>query len=657
MKNNFKKHLLTALSLLFVTTVAAHDFEVNGIYYKITNTVENTVAVTYKGNNYTSYSNEYTGNIIIPQSVTYNGISYNVTSIDKYTFYTCTSLNSVRIGENIIDIGKYAFYGCTNLLKIDIPNNVINIGEYVFSNCTGLNSVVLSSNIKNISKGCFQYCTLLTDINIPSGIAIIDDYAFRECINLLNISVPNSVIHIGNYAFYNCDKLESITIPNSVMTIGSYAFSSCSHLTNIEIPDGVESIAAGAFHYCTSLKSIKIPNTIKTISYKMFFHCDSLEYIVIPFGITSVQDEAFAYCSSLLNIIIPNSITLIRTYAFRNCTSLINIKIPESVTDIEDYAFAECTRLESAAIGNGVKNIGVSAFENCTNLKELIIGKSVTNIGNRAFYGCSTLTNITSFIPAENIFEISDDRNYGVFGNINKYNCILQVPFGAKKVYELTSGWNKFTNIVEQEKTFFDLTVTSAGYATLYLDKAVEIPSCVEVYTANAVDGEYLKMQLVENLVPANTGVIIKADADTYIFPYVDYEVLAINNNLLNGTIVNEYINVPTGSKAYVLSIVDGEVGMYLAELNDGRFLNNANKAYLLLSSNGLDIYDDKVIDTSTGGQLSNGFRFDFGGTTTVEDVKTEIGEINAIYDLQGRKVTNPTNGIYIINGKKVLIK
>ena len=166
-----------------------------------------------------------------------------------------------------------------------------------------------------------------------------------------------------------------------------------------------------------------------------------------------------------------------------------------------------------------------------------------------------------------------------------------------------------------------------------------------------------MKMQQVENFVPANTGVIIKADADTYIFPYVDYEVPAICNNLLNGTIVNEYINVPTGSKAYVLSIVDGEVGMYLTELNDGRFQNNANKAYLLLSSNGLNIYDDKVIDTSAGGQLSNGFRFDFSGITTVEDVRFESSDAKACYDLQGRKSDTTSKGLYIIDGRKVLVK
>ena len=233
----------------------------------------------------------------------------------------------------------------------------------------------------------------------------------------------------------------------------------------------------------------------------------------------------------------------------------------------------------------------------------------------------------------------------------------VRVSTVAEYSFVVSANAQYVAKFKEQEKPFFDLTVTSAGYATLYLDKAVEIPTGVEVYIANAVDGEYLKMQHVENLVPANTGVIIKADAGKYIFPYVDYEVPAICNNLLNGTIVNEYINVPTGSKAYVLSIVDGEVGMYLTELNDGRFLNNANKAYLLLSSNGLNIYDDKVIDTSAGGQLSNGFRFDFGGITTVEDVRFESSDAKVCYDLQGRKVDTPSKGLYIIDGRKVLVK
>ena len=125
---------------------------------------------------------------------------------------------------------------------------------------------------------------------------------------------------------------------------------------------------------------------------------------------------------------------------------------------------------------------------------------------------------------------------------------------------------------------------------------------------------------------------------------------------MLQGTAVTEYITAIDRVNYYVLSIVDGVVGMYKVALDGGRFVNNANKAYLQLERKSLGMYDDEF-DTSTGGQLSNGFRFDFGGITGIDEVKGENGEVKTIYDLQGRKVEIPNKGIYIIDGKKVLVK
>ena len=98
-------------------------------------------------------------------------------------------------------------------------------------------------------------------------------------------------------------------------------------------------------------------------------------------------------------------------------------------------------------------------------------------------------------------------------------------------------------------------------------------------------------------------------------------------------------------------------VGMYRPKLTDGQFLNNANKAYLALESDDLGIFDDETNTEDEGGQLSNRLRFDFGGTTGIQisELKTQNSEI--IYDLQGRRVENPTKpGIYIVNGRKVVM-
>lgn len=127
------KHLFTALLLMVATVAMAHDFEVGGIYYSILS--EKTVGVTYRGDSYNSYSNEYTGSVDIPSMVTYNDLTYSVTSIGDFAFDGCTGLTSVTIGNGVTNIGDYAFSYCKGLTNITIPNSVTRIGSLAFYYC------------------------------------------------------------------------------------------------------------------------------------------------------------------------------------------------------------------------------------------------------------------------------------------------------------------------------------------------------------------------------------------------------------------------------------------------------------------------------------------------------------------------------------------
>ena len=124
------QHLFTALLLLCTTAVAAHDFEVDGIYYNITDATNKTVAVTYRGDSYSSYSNEYTGDMVIPESVTYNGNTYSVTNIGGYAFFYCSGLTSIVIPNSVTKVGHYSFWNCTSLkeLYIEDAEGALEIG-------------------------------------------------------------------------------------------------------------------------------------------------------------------------------------------------------------------------------------------------------------------------------------------------------------------------------------------------------------------------------------------------------------------------------------------------------------------------------------------------------------------------------------------------
>ena len=125
------KHLFTALLLICTTVASAYNFEVDGICYNIIDATSKTVEVTY----YSTYSNKYSGSVVIPENVVYKGVEYSVTSIGGSAFEGCSSLSSIEIPNSVTSIGEYAFTRCSSLSSIEIPNSVTSIGKYAFNGC------------------------------------------------------------------------------------------------------------------------------------------------------------------------------------------------------------------------------------------------------------------------------------------------------------------------------------------------------------------------------------------------------------------------------------------------------------------------------------------------------------------------------------------
>ena len=307
--------------ILLPLVASAQDIEVQNadgvtIYYNyINNGTE--LEVTFRGIHFSDYSDEYQGNVVIPEEVTYMNRTRSVTSI-----------------------GNEAFSNCSRLTSVTIPNSVTSIGGKAFRGCSGLTSVTIGSGVTSIGGEAFRGCSGLTSVTIGSGVTSIGDYAFYYCSGLTSITIPNSVTSIGGAAFANCSGLTSVTIPNSVTSIGSNAFDGCSRLTSVTIPNSVTSIGSSAFYGCYRLTSVTIPNSV-----------------------TSIGDSAFYGCKGLTSITIPNSVTSIGGKAFRGCSGLTSVTIPNSVTNIGGSAFYGCTGLTSVTIGSGVTSIGGSAFD------------------------------------------------------------------------------------------------------------------------------------------------------------------------------------------------------------------------------------------------------------------------------------------------------
>ena len=200
---------LALIGMMLPQIVSAERFEVNGIYYSTSgNNAEVVQAIQADGRIY------YSGDVVIPSTVNYNGNTYNVTSIGNNAFYGCSGLTSITIPNSVTSIGDGAFSYCSGLTSITIPNSVTSIEWYAFIYCSGLTSVIVESgNTHYDSRG-----------NCNAIIETASNMLIAGCKNTV---IPNSVTSIGDRAFEGCSGLTSITIPNSVTHIGSYAFYEC----------------------------------------------------------------------------------------------------------------------------------------------------------------------------------------------------------------------------------------------------------------------------------------------------------------------------------------------------------------------------------------------------------------------------------------------
>ena len=396
-----KKAFFAFFTMLIPLLASAHDFEVNGIYYNITSSTEQTVAVTCRGGSYNSYYNEYKGSVTIPSTVTYRERSYNVTRIENSAFRECSILTTISIPESMASIGEWAFAYCSRLTTINIPEGVTSIEDYAFSNCSSLTNITLPESMTNIGYGAFTNCSSLTTINIPENTTIIENGAFSGCSSLTDITIPENTTIIENSAFSGCSSLTDITIPEGVTSIGRGAFSRCSNLTSITVAEGntVYDSRGG----CNAI--------IETNSNTLITGCSST---VIPESVTSIGVDAFYDHSNLTTINIPESVTSIENAAFYGCRNLTTITIPKSVTSIGDYAFYECSNLTAINIIKGVMYIGNYAFKNCSRLTTINIPESVRGIGNCAFYKCSNLTSINV------------DEGNTVYDSRNSCNAIIE---------------------------------------------------------------------------------------------------------------------------------------------------------------------------------------------------------------------------------------
>ena len=427
-------------------TTNYNELDVNGntIYYYVGGYTGNYYAyVTYATSSYNSYS----GNVVIPQTVTTNDKTYTVKYIDEAAFKNSTGLTSVTLPSSIIQISKNAFEGCSGLTTINLgETSVTSIGNYVFKGCTSLESITIPATATSLGTNVFEGCTNLASITIPSSVTSIGSNTFDGCTRLTTVTINSNLTSIPANLFKGCTSLSSVTIPSTVTTINGSAFYNCSSLTSINIPSGVTSIGYQAFYGCTSLANVSYNATSCGDFSSAVFSASTADLFTVTIGdnVTRLPNNVFNGLTHLTSITIPSSVVSIGNFAFYNCTGLTSINMSSSVESIGNSAFYCCSGLTSIALPSTLSSIGSNAFQYCSGLTEITIPSSVTTMGTSAFNNCSGLTEITY-----NAIELSDftSSNYP-FRGCSYNNITLNIGFGVTKIPSYVFCGTKLTGSI-----------------------------------------------------------------------------------------------------------------------------------------------------------------------------------------------------------------
>ena len=405
------------------------------------------------------------------------------------------------------------------------------------------------------------------------------------------------------------DKISMIELPSGITSIGSYAFRDFSNLKSIHLPDGLETIGYGAFYSCWNLKNTNIPQSVKKIEGYAFGGC-TYNNITFSDNLIEIESGAFAgnplYAEALDGPIYAGK----NFYYYKgSIPSGTHLELPEGILSIAEYAFEYGKNLSSITIPTTLKYIGKIAFKDCTNLSCIYVAAA---------------TPPTAF----------DD-------SFINYEADLFVPAPSIDIYKSTAPWSNFASI----KALPDVQIQMNNNISTYCsnsDLDFTNVSGLKAYIASGHNNNTGKVMLSRIYdVPAGTGVILMGEPGSYNVP-VTVASSSYSNYLKGVTTATTITPTSDGYNNYILANGTNGIGFYPVG-EEGTLA--AGKAYLQLPSS---------VSSAKGFSLS----FEDETTGISDNYEVEIMNSDAaVYDLQGRKVKNPTKGLYIVNGKKVVIK
>lgn len=599
--------------------------------------------------------------------------------IDKM-FSNCSALDSVAIESNIQSIGDEAFNKCSNLTKIKFPESLESIDNTAFAG-TGLIDVVIPNKVKSIGHSAFAGDKNLIHISLGEKLSSIGYWAFHQT-SITSVIIPKTVTYIGEGAFAECKKLDKVFMKTSTAEVASNAFEyggvnyriTYAPNTNYSSLGGigktiVSNLAVNIFEDgdCIYLplsgtkktcaivdwknhakeKNIVIPSSVKygkqtlkpvEIGINTFYGCD-ITSLKLPENITVIDDNACNSCESLKSVILDEALTSIEEQAFYNCTSLDTVYFGKELKTIGASAFYGANRIKHINLQDAVTSIGANAFDGCSDLTTITLGCNVANIKDAAFANCANVTDIISYNPKAPVCV------KGVFDSVDKFSCNVYVPKNSVDIYASATEWEDFFNLIEMpyEGGIQTITLNVSKYlwSTLILPFDAEIPAGLKVYDVYDTDETGCVPTEVDKI-KANVPYLVKGIMGKYKFSGISKAIEeTYSNGLLTGTHVSNY-EAPIGS--YVLQYHIGS-GFAFYKVNRDGIMLPANRCYLTKDASAAKFLVPFVTEETTG----------------INDITNDVANTaSTIYTLDG-KVVNASkqnqNGIFVVDGKKVIIK
>lgn len=559
-----------------------------------------------------------TGDITFENEVEIDGGKHAVTGVcgsedypkeatdQKKGFRDNTNITGIifKEGSQITSIGDHAFTNCSKLKTIkNVPAGLTDIKKWCFES-TALESVDLSNtNVTVMTDGVFFNNKSLTSIKLPKGLEDFWNNAFNGCTALNNIVMPSTVEAIYDYVFQDCTSLSNVTLNEGCTTLGHHVFKNCP-LAAVTFPNTLGSIGEYAFEG-TKLETVDLSNTqITRLPNGCFYNCQQLNDVKLPKALTDIGESAFCK-SAIASITFPYSLQKIDAWAFQ-FTQLTNVVIPTKTGHIGDGAFSDNANLKTVVVNGLECYLAVSAFAKCPALTDVYITSDKEPNAER--YDS----------PFDNNPTVHVVPNYlDTFKGLNTCNT---TKFVSDLSITPDKEWTTFTSAYNLDFSDVDgLTAYTAKY-----DKENDAVALTPV-----------------KRVKAHTGLILKGEAGkTYTLPILasnEAELDAVDNHLIG--CVDALWSTGRNQDYFLYN------GEFVKSKNDGWVL--PGKSYLYINGGR---------DNSASARP---LRFYVGNTSTAIDGITNnpVVKDDAYYNLQGVKVQCPQHGVFIHNGKKVVLK